>query len=263
MAKKFDKQWYPFYHDLFNRSTAGWAAERVGAYILLLNHQWQNDGIPTDKDELLFIAKCTPETLDKILLKFSQEKNGKLYNKKMEIVRKEQIDKYEKRANAGKAGGTAKYQNFSNAKAMLQQNASKSLPLKNKNKSIINNTDSVGKNGTDVPATSPKIVKPKTERKVFVKPEWKEVANYMFEHLKSKGQTWTKEKLQAEAEKFINHYTGNGWKVGKNPMADWKAATRNWVLNAGQFETYSGPATQSLTTQPLGRAERAERNARG
>jgi uncharacterized protein YdaU (DUF1376 family) len=137
MAKQFDKQWYPFYHDLFNRSTAGWAADRVGAYILLLNHQWQNDGIPTDKDELIFIAKCSHETLDKVLLKFSQEKNGKLYNKKMEIVRKEQIEKYEKRANAGKQGGTAKYQNLSNAKAMLKQNVSKSLPLKNKNK---NNT---------------------------------------------------------------------------------------------------------------------------
>lgn len=31
-----------------------------------------------------------------------------------------------------------------------------------------------------------------------------------------------------DAEAFINYYTSNGWKVGKNPMKDWKAAVRQW-----------------------------------
>lgn len=139
MAKQFDKQWYPFYHDLFNRSTAGWNAERVGAYILLLNHQWQNNGIPIDREELLFIAKCTPEILDRVLLKFEIEKQGRFFNKKMEIIRKEQIGKYEKRANAGKAGGIAKKQNSSNATTMLQQNHS--IENKNKTKDISKEID--------------------------------------------------------------------------------------------------------------------------
>jgi uncharacterized protein YdaU (DUF1376 family) len=216
MAKQFDKQWYPFYHDLFNRSTAGWAADRVGAYILLLNHQWQNDGIPTDKGELLFIAKCTPETLDKVLLKFSQEKNGKLYNKKMETVRKEQIEKYEKRANAGKQGGIAKYQNLSNAKAMLKQNVSKSLPLKNKNKSIINNT----------------------VREVFSKPTWNEVGNYIFKHLIDKNLTPDKTKVQAEANSFVDYYESKGWLVGKTPMRNWQAAARRWVIDKDVISTH-------------------------
>jgi hypothetical protein len=29
-------------------------------------------------------------------------------------------------------------------------------------------------------------------------------------------------------EKWFNYYTANGWKVGKNPMKDWKAAVRTW-----------------------------------
>jgi hypothetical protein len=33
----------------------------------------------------------------------------------------------------------------------------------------------------------------------------------------------------AKARKFFNHYTANGWKVGRNPMKDWKAAARNWI----------------------------------
>lgn len=31
-----------------------------------------------------------------------------------------------------------------------------------------------------------------------------------------------------DAERFVNYYTANGWKVGKNPMKDWKAAVRTW-----------------------------------
>jgi len=32
-----------------------------------------------------------------------------------------------------------------------------------------------------------------------------------------------------EAGLYFNHYTANGWKVGKNPMRDWQAAARGWI----------------------------------
>ena len=32
-----------------------------------------------------------------------------------------------------------------------------------------------------------------------------------------------------DAEQFVNFYTSKGWKVGKDPMKDWKAAVRTWV----------------------------------
>jgi len=136
MAKQFDKHWYPFYHDLFNRSVAGWSSDRVGAYILLLNHQWQNNGIPKDKDELIFIARCSEQTLDRVLFKFEIEKSGRLFNKKMETIRKEQIAKYEKRANAGKQGGLAKKQNLSIAKALPQQSSTIKKEKKKKKESV-------------------------------------------------------------------------------------------------------------------------------
>lgn len=31
-----------------------------------------------------------------------------------------------------------------------------------------------------------------------------------------------------DADRFVDYYTSNGWKVGKNPMRDWKAAVRTW-----------------------------------
>ena len=33
------------------------------------------------------------------------------------------------------------------------------------------------------------------------------------------------------AEQFIDYYTANGWKVGRNSMKDWKAAVRSWEIN--------------------------------
>jgi len=35
-----------------------------------------------------------------------------------------------------------------------------------------------------------------------------------------------------ESGQFIDYYESNGWKVGKNPMKDWKAAVRNWNRNS-------------------------------
>ena len=33
---------------------------------------------------------------------------------------------------------------------------------------------------------------------------------------------------QVDPERWFDYYTSNGWKVGKNPMKDWKAAVRTW-----------------------------------
>ena len=39
-----------------------------------------------------------------------------------------------------------------------------------------------------------------------------------------------------EAEKFYNYFQSNGWLVGgRTKMKDWKAAARNWMLNAQKF----------------------------
>lgn len=41
---------------------------------------------------------------------------------------------------------------------------------------------------------------------------------------------------ELEAQRFFNHFESNGWKVGgRCKMQDWRAAARNWVLNAEKF----------------------------
>jgi hypothetical protein len=37
-----------------------------------------------------------------------------------------------------------------------------------------------------------------------------------------------------DAQKFIDYYDSNGWKVGRNPMKDWRATVRTWVRNENE-----------------------------
>lgn len=43
--------------------------------------------------------------------------------------------------------------------------------------------------------------------------------------------------MESEAERFVDHFTANGWKVGKSPMKDWKAAARNWMRNVKDWNS--------------------------
>lgn len=41
---------------------------------------------------------------------------------------------------------------------------------------------------------------------------------------------------ELEAKKFFNYFSSNGWLVGgKTPMANWKAAAQNWMINSTNF----------------------------
>lgn len=59
--------------------------------------------------------------------------------------------------------------------------------------------------------------KEKKTRSRFSPPTLEEVKAYCLE----RGNN-------VDAERFVDFYTSNGWKVGKNSMKDWKAAVRNW-----------------------------------
>jgi hypothetical protein len=48
-----------------------------------------------------------------------------------------------------------------------------------------------------------------------------------------------------DAARFVDHYTANGWCIGKSPMRDWKATVRNWARRDAADERVSsvgGPA---------------------
>ena len=42
-------------------------------------------------------------------------------------------------------------------------------------------------------------------------------------------------KNKVDAVRFVDYYTANGWRVGKNPMKDWRAAVRTWERDDGKM----------------------------
>ena len=57
-------------------------------------------------------------------------------------------------------------------------------------------------------------------QKRFTKPTLEEVQAYCRERQNG-----------VDARKWYNHYEAVGWKVGRNPMKDWKASVRTWERN--------------------------------
>ncbi len=78
--------------------------------------------------------------------------------------------------------------------------------------------------------------KQRNNRVVFTRPTENEVYNFMGEYSVLKHMQWTDEKVNTEAAKFFNYYEANGWKQGRNPMKDWKASARNWMVNNSKFD---------------------------
>lgn len=76
------------------------------------------------------------------------------------------------------------------------------------------------KNADSVSVSGSGSVTGKKEIKGFVKPTIEQLKEYMRE-----------QGMNDIAENWLNHYEANGWKVGKNPMKDWKASVRTWKTN--------------------------------
>ena len=76
------------------------------------------------------------------------------------------------------------------------------------------NADNDNDNDNDINIVlEQKAKKPKR----FTKPPVDDVRQYMDEL-----------NMNDMSQRFVDYYESNGWKVGKNPMKDWKAAVRTW-----------------------------------
>ena len=63
----------------------------------------------------------------------------------------------------------------------------------------------------------------------FVVPTVEEVAAYCRERGNS-----------VDAQRFVDFYTSKGWRIGKEPMRDWKACVRTWERNGRDRVEVSG-----------------------
>lgn len=87
-------------------------------------------------------------------------------------------------------------------------------------------------------------IKETTKEKKFTKPTLEEVQAYCKERNNN-----------VDAERFIDFYTSKGWKVGNQPMKDWKACVRTWEkpnkYQSVQVEKKSGFATHKFSEEEI------------
>lgn len=118
------------------------------------------------------------------------------------------IKKYEN----GRKGGRPKSISEDN------QEESKPEPTETKPKSIaLHDKDMELDNAIDKDLDNNSAASPQKGKK-FKPPTLMEVETYCVE----RG-------LPIDAERFIDYYSSNGWRVGNSPMKDWQAAARNWA----------------------------------
>lgn len=119
----------------------------------------------------------------------------------------------EKRRIAGTKGGKQKLANQANANFANQSQANQAVNVyDNVNDNVYLSKDKYKGNNTT------------SKKESFKKPTLEEIQTYCSER-----------KNNVDAEKFFNYYTANGWKVGKNPMKDFKAAVRTWEKNQNKY----------------------------
>ena len=88
----------------------------------------------------------------------------------------------------------------------------------------------------------------------FIKPKLEEVRTYCAER-----------NNRVSPEKFLDHYEANGWRVGRTPMKDWRAAVRNWEKNeiAGGKNAHAATGRKDPWDEPGYYSAGGVRQARG
>lgn len=84
----------------------------------------------------------------------------------------------------------------------------------------------------------------KAPRPRFQKPTLEEVKAYCAER-----------KNTVDPVRFLDYYEANGWRVGKNPMKDWKAAVRTWESRDGAPKTGKNAPAACKDYGPISEAD--------
>ncbi len=208
--------------------TNEWSAEAVGIYTRLLFHQWVNGSIPKDIKKLSQIALVSIKILSKrwpeMEMKFTFDETLRGRNLRLEKTRQKQMEYSEKQRKKGKK----------RAEVMWKDHIAVA------NTTAIDRLQSGYKPKHSPSSSSSSSIK---RNNIFIIPELSEIAAYCIER-----------KTGINPQTFFDHYSSNGWMVGKNKMKDWKAAIRTWEArggnqNAGIRTNRSDPRDKTLQSR--------------
>lgn len=216
MTTKKKLPYFPLYVNDFIGDTQDLTNEELGAYFRILLYSWGKGRFELHRTKFI----CQDDEIWSAIEQYFEEEDGLWFNAKLERVREQVADKVCKRSEAGKAGAKARWDGKGNAIANGEGNgkqygktiASQSLKLKVKS----------------LEAQSSKTKEKREPQKRFHPPLYVEVLKRMIDP--SLKNHLDQSQAEREADAFVNFYTSNGWKVGKNKMVSWHGAVGTWLL---------------------------------
>lgn len=182
--------------------------EERGQYITLMALQHQKGHLPEKT-----IRLCVGSVSDIVLNKFIKDKDGLLYNKRLDEEIEKRCTYTESRRLNGLKGGRPKINKINTEVYGLPCGKPTENHTENVNININEDINKDNKGGVG----EKEETKPKEKSTSFKKPTIEELQ----EHIISKDYS-------VDAEEFFSFYESNGWKVGKNPMKSWQSALTTW-----------------------------------
>lgn len=200
---------YKWYWEKFRLSRAVRRMDYIqrGLYRDLLDEQWENGSVSGDIEDMADLCGCPVDVMAsawQVLERCFTLADGCYKNDFLEQQRTAKDAERIKRRESGKKGGDAKAQRNQQAASKCQARAKQILAP---------SQDKIRLDKRREEEKEPKG----SQKNIFLKPTLEQVREYCRER-----------KNAVDPERFCDHYESNGWKVGKNPMRDWKAAVRTW-----------------------------------
>lgn len=179
----------------------------------------------------------TPELMRRVVFDFGLFTivEDKIFFSKGLLNRMQPMDeRRKKKSDGGKKGAEKRWMN--KAENSIPNSIPNRIPYSNKiiedkSKEDINKLSNESKESAD------KLRNGTTKRTAFVVPSLEMVKDYF---LTIKG-------ANTDSECFYDYFTANGWRTGKNPIKDWKAAARNWMRRKSEFNTTTQKQTNHET----------------
>ena len=137
--------------------------------------------------------------------------------------------------------------------------------------SVMEDNPNITEIDADITEDNPKVKESKVEQSKVKSKETpkgeKKTASRFSAPTVDEVRAYAQEKgYNVDAEHFVDYYTSNGWRVGRNPMKDWRATVRTWAsrdraqntavqgtqsLGVGEFINSKGIRTYGTSGQPV------------
>jgi uncharacterized protein YdaU (DUF1376 family) len=219
----------PLYLDRFLGGTMHFGADEIGAYILLIAHQWQYGQVENDQAMIERVARCEYGRLRRVLAKFDKTSEGHLVNSVCDKVRRDREDWIKQQSERGKKGMAARWGSKGNEGNSGGYNGGYS----ERNNHTDTDTDTIylqpsSKEGEG--AGAPHHNPPSLEKCI-------EMASMI-------GLT------REQVEAFHAHYDSQGWRKGNGqPVTNIRSALQAWRIREQKFQAKDAITTGKVDTR--------------